>query len=1252
MMNKHIIAFVLFCWAFLSLHDVYANCNPLDRKCNGFANSIYMQYVLLDRNVSHSFLLTNNSPSTADPVMYLIDPNTKKSICAKDSTAGGGDEEMIVNDGVTCPLPTQPGTTIGVYMLVIHGYSSTTNGTGNLAIKHGTDPTQLLGQISYNGFVWIVDVESGEKLQSAPDTFNTTSDTVLLLKDGNIPGQVHDFDDDGGVGFQSRVVNSTGSAIYYAKVVIGSYSTFTQGSVNVYRNDATDDSSTKSANCSGSQKDKDQDCDGIGDALEMSLGTCPCLPGTTNCPVTAVIGSVCAYSTANLYSPRDSDGDGLPDYWEIFGRRDPGLSIFLGDLTLGQFGVSPIHKDVLIEIDYEEITGVNPSDPDYASKTTRSPSFATINDFVTVMCRGDANTLRNPDGQPGIAVHVDSANLGPSTFPCGGTASSWGGSTSLTKEQAETAEKTSYMHLNRWGIFRYGKSVQTLQAGGAVNSDYFSFTGISQHNQQNSNDRLDMVGVWAHEFGHTLGLSHAGEFVLNTDPGPFSHPGPSQQNYKPNYPSLMNYAFKSVNALTLSQIRFSTGDLLDLNPQSLQESHGMGPIASSPEPNQYNYYLEQSMKYPVLSDGSVDWNLNGTDFAAYSSFIDAPVCDYQRDCYYSITWGRTTVDLTSEIHSKYKFVSHGLWDTPNTGVNLYAFYANVDGNLVYRKYEYSGWSSARKPRDTNNNELNIKVKSAVSSKMFLVEGNPPDERLYLAYLNDEQKPALAYVKEIDCDPNANPKPAPGCLAWNYIGVLSQEPVPNGNGQSGLPEYNQGPSLLIDTRNGFNLRFYYLTGKGFCHIAAKEEKKACTSGDDCESSQVCQNNKCETACSNNADCSNGQVCSSSICVDCVTQSDCGDGLLCQNNVCVGCAADTDCSAGRVCKENLCVDSCTNDSECGGSGKVCKNGGCRQACVENSTCSNGLQCLGKEMKVHTRTIDTQGALNSTCPNNISIDSCPLEVSGNNINSGVTPSALIHPGDNKLYLFASSLDKNKMTLLRNTSPLPGDVDKFSVVHDGQGTNSIFSIKPVSTTISSFTWYLNNVQFTWQPSVVIDNNVGHNQIVHFLFQGRYGDFGDQGMSHAKSSTFTGGTYPFVFPRRTSAGPDNRMYFRPSLFNFNNHVNALYLSQIGSKFYLEHLPYLDGLYARTIKDTNDWDVMSRYLCSSIAGSSAYSSTTVGAGLDICLEEGLTPSYTYNSSSHAELIRRKKTLETKRKILHRNNSIDCNLSGLKKVRRR
>ncbi len=352
----------------------------------------------------------------------------------------------------------------------------------------------------------------------------------------------------------------------------------------------------------------DSDTDGLSDQLEQTVGTC--WHGSA-----LVTKNGVTFDCWRASDPRDTDGDGLPDKWEIFGRRDVSPQV-----PLVMYGANPRHKDYFLEVDHSKSVPGGPAPQTPASTVeTMAALFAdTAHPLSPAQVSAHAASLRNPDGKRGVSVHVDIGIDDDLRSRFG----NWGGSSVLEPVQdaegnwwprsGAVALATNF-HPSRRGAFTYAVA---HWGGGQFegNSRTFVFAysaGITL----------------AHEAGHSVGMSHSGDDRPQVG-----------ANCKPNYVSLMNYAFDDVP--------FGDGtNGITLNNAAAFEYQAISPT-TQPKllavlRDQFRYRVDETL-------GHVDWNRDG-QFApagqAVRAYINNPPggdCEYTNNMSTQIQ-GETTM---------------------------------------------------------------------------------------------------------------------------------------------------------------------------------------------------------------------------------------------------------------------------------------------------------------------------------------------------------------------------------------------------------------------------------------------------------------------------------------------------------------------------------------------------------------------------------------------------------------------------------
>lgn len=224
----------------------------------------------------------------------------------------------------------------------------------------------------------------------------------------------------------------------------------------------------------------------------------------------------------------DSDGDGLPDDWEINGYTYNGQFI-----NLPAMGADPNHKDILVEVDY--MTGHR---PDQSAIDMVRDSFARVPNSLFA--------IPNPDGTDGITLHVNIDEELPHIDQLGtNSAGGYNWTEFDVIKHGHFNEALSLSH--HYCLFIHNGPLTNGNPNSGIardipSSDFIvslgswptgNFLGIPIGEGGTASDQ---AGTFMHELGHNLNLRHGGF---------------ENRLYKPNYLSIMNYSFQ------LSGLRFN-----------------------------------------------------------------------------------------------------------------------------------------------------------------------------------------------------------------------------------------------------------------------------------------------------------------------------------------------------------------------------------------------------------------------------------------------------------------------------------------------------------------------------------------------------------------------------------------------------------------------------------------------------------------------------------------------------------------------
>jgi len=337
----------------------------------------------------------------------------------------------------------------------------------------------------------------------------------------------------------------------------------------------------------------------------------------------------------------DADGDGLADDWEANGVTFNGQFI-----DLPAMGADPNKPDLFIQLDWM-------ADATHDQRLSSTAIGKVVKAFAD-------SGYASPTGSVGVNLWVDQGPASTRDFTTGATwgalsraqALPWqqnlgtgGGDFPYDWTQFQAIKDGSFAPTGRSPIFHYaiaavfqeppgvdgmgnplpqntssGISRNPTGAGFADGASDFLITlggfasGVGTVQQQ--------AGTLMHEFGHNLGLFHGGN---------------ENRNFKPNYPSIMNYFFQlgglavtNAGTLTNGVLDYSHGSLPAVNENALDESAGLGPSGArfgtatrcpkaGTSPQQYDSQWTDDGDGPFAwncdgdtTDGTIAWDANGS----------------------------------------------------------------------------------------------------------------------------------------------------------------------------------------------------------------------------------------------------------------------------------------------------------------------------------------------------------------------------------------------------------------------------------------------------------------------------------------------------------------------------------------------------------------------------------------------------------------------------------------------------------------
>lgn len=321
------------------------------------------------------------------------------------------------------------------------------------------------------------------------------------------------------------------------------------------------------------------------DALKLSLHYDNPYGGTDEFDETAPEGF--AVSSGGVIEDRsatfgcDSACDGIPLDWKKYGVTiDPGGGALPQLVPLPLMKVSLDRPNVLVQLDWMEDSAHN--------QQLRQAALDTV-----IKAFDEDPVVHRGATRPGITLRIDA---GPdSTITPGGD--KWGSMSRAQKvpwtkylltgnrvdgfQQANfyTLLKSNFVPTGRLPIFHYAVAADVISqdtrptpvvddnTSGLTTGDQLGFmVTLGNWNGGTNGTDGDQTGTFMHEFGHTLGLDHSG-----------GQGDDDAVNRKPNYPSVMSYAYQSVGVYRGGKQYFdySRDTMPDVDETQLTEAGGI-----------------------------------------------------------------------------------------------------------------------------------------------------------------------------------------------------------------------------------------------------------------------------------------------------------------------------------------------------------------------------------------------------------------------------------------------------------------------------------------------------------------------------------------------------------------------------------------------------------------------------------------------------------------------------------------------------
>jgi len=305
-----------------------------------------------------------------------------------------------------------------------------------------------------------------------------------------------------------------------------------------------------------------------------------------------------------LRSDIDTDGDGLWDDWEQFGIDTDGDGTV--DLNLPALGANHLQQDIFVEIDFMDcLSGDCPVGDTHSHQPKATAVAAAVAAFANAGINLHVDVSNSIAHQaslviPGLCFNVgagignfDTVKANPANFGPGNPRRFAYHYALFTHQQIapQTWSGCGELPGNDFQVSLGGWNL----AMGDLDADGLADANVGTVQQQ--------AGTLVHELGHNLNLRHGGGDNVNR---------------KPNYLSVMNYAFQmrgipptdpdgpAPGGPLTARVDYSPEDLADLNEASLSEPAGIGDGTDNTR-----YFCPNGGQAIGLGTGAIDWNCDG-----------------------------------------------------------------------------------------------------------------------------------------------------------------------------------------------------------------------------------------------------------------------------------------------------------------------------------------------------------------------------------------------------------------------------------------------------------------------------------------------------------------------------------------------------------------------------------------------------------------------------------------------------------------